>query len=127
MRKLIIFAGTAALFSALIDVIHGQHNGDVHRTYIHVAELVLFLLFLTALALQGRRQAMSRFDLGGWAASLCISLASIVLGFALFGLSGGSAHGDGGAISVAFGIFGILGIAGVPISLVGWLIARFNR
>lgn len=77
--------GTSALLSALIHVLHGQHNGDVHRTYIHAVELALFVSFLTTLAMQAYKQLRRKLELSSWPASLSLSVASVILGFALFG------------------------------------------
>ncbi len=116
-----------ALIFALADLIHGRHNGDVHRFYIHVAEFVSFIGFLCLLEIQAFKLLTKKVGLGRWLAGVCLSLASFVAGFALFGLSGGSAHGDGGPLAVGFGLIGCIGIIGLAVSIVGFLVAATMR
>ena len=108
---------------ALADVIHGQHNGDVHRVYIHRAEFVFFVCFLCLLVAQTFRLFRSKTGLSRWGAAFWVALASCFAGFILFGLAGGSPHGDGGPIAVGFGLFGFLGMFALPVSVVGFFVA----
>jgi hypothetical protein len=127
MKSLTIALGTSALILALADLIHGQHNGDIHRYYIHIAEFVAFLTFLSVLEIQAFRLMKEKFALDRWLASVYLSLASFLVGFAVFGLAGGGVHGDGGPIAVSFALIGLLGTIGMPISILGFLVAVFMR
>jgi len=125
MKPLTIAVGTFALMLALADLIHGQHNGDIHRYYIHIAEFIAFLGFLTVLEIQTFRFMQKKFD--GWFSAFYLSLVSFIVGFAVFGLAGGSVHGDGGPIAASFALTGWFGMIGMPISLLGFLVALFMR
>ena len=127
VKKVTALLATSAILSALVDVIHGQHNGDVHRTYIHAVELVSILLLLSAFTLQAHRKLTGKPGLSGWAAALCLTFALLISGFAMFGLSGGRVPGAGGPIAVAFGIIGCIGMLGLPVCLIGWLVALLIR
>lgn len=127
MKKAIVLLVMSVALSALVDLIHGQHNGDIHRTYIHAVEFVLLLLLLSALTLQAYETLTRKLEMSGWAAASFLSSASLVVGFSIFGLSGGSVHGDGGPIATGFGITGFIGMLGLPVTLVGWLVALLLR
>ncbi len=131
MRKATAVFGLATLAFALADLIHGQHNGDAHRFYIHIAEFMSFIGLLCILEIQAFRLMTGKIGLGRWLAALCSSLISFLAGFILFALAGGSAHGDGGPIAFGFGLVGYIGIIGIPISIIGYLVAmamrRFKR
>jgi predicted Co/Zn/Cd cation transporter (cation efflux family) len=127
MKPAIITLGVFALIFALADLIHGQHNGDMHRFYIHVAEFVAFCGFLSLLAIQAFRLMTVRLDLNRWLASFYVSTASFLVGFILFGLAGGSAHGDGGPLAVSFALVGCIGAIGLPISIIGFLVLLLMR
>jgi hypothetical protein len=127
MKALTIVLGTSALLLALADLIHGQHNGDIHRYYIHVAEFVAFLGFLGVLEIQAFKLIEKKLASNRWLASVYLSLASCLVGFAVFGLAGGGVHGDGGPIAVSFALIGLIGTIGVPISILGFLVALFMR
>jgi hypothetical protein len=111
----------------LADLIHGQHNGDVHRFYIHIVEFVAFLGVFGLLAIEGFRLIKERFDLDRWLAGVCLSFVSFLEGFTVFALAGGSVHGDGGPIAVSFALIGLIGMIGIPISIVGFLVALLMR
>ena len=127
MKPLTITLGTSALVLALADLIHGQHNGDIHRYYIHIAEFAAFLGFLSVLEVQAFSLIEEKFALGRWFASVFLSLTSCLVGFAVFGLAGGGVHGDGGPIAVSFALIGLIGTIGMPISLLGFIVAFFMR
>lgn len=118
MDRWTIALGGSAFILALADVIHGQHNGDVHRVYIHRAEFVFFVSFLCLLVAQTFRLFRSKTGLSRWGAAFWLALASCFAGFILFGLAGGSPHGDGGPIAVGFGLFGFL--ACLPYRSASW-------
>ena len=127
MKPAIITLGVFALTFALADLIHGQHNGDMHRFYIHVAEFVAFCGFLSLLAIQAFRLMTVMLDLNRWLASFYVSTASFLVGFILFGLAGGGAHGDGGPLAVSFALVGCIGAIGLPISIIGFLVVLLMR
>ncbi len=127
MKKWILVLGISAGIFALADLIHGQHNGDVHRFYIHIAEFVSFFGFLGLLEIQAFRLMTKKVGLGPWLAGICISIVSFLAGFALFALAGGSAHGDGGPLAVGFALIGSIGAIGMPICLLGFLVAMIMR
>jgi hypothetical protein len=127
MKPLTIALGTSALIFALADLIHGQHNGDVHRFYIHIAEFVSFLCVLSLLEIQAFRLMKEKFDLDPWLAGVYLSLVSFLGGFTVFALAGGSAHGDGGPIAVSFALIGLIGTIGLPISIIGFLVILLMR
>ncbi|WP_221312728.1 hypothetical protein [Granulicella aggregans] len=117
----------STLILAVADVIHGQHNGDAHRFYIHIAEFVSFIGLLCLLEIQAFRLMTDRVGLGRWLAGVCTSFASFLAGLILFALAGGSAHGDGGPLAVGFGLVGCIGMIGIPISIIGFLVAVAMR
>ncbi len=127
MKTWTISFGVSALIFAVADLVHGQHNGDVHRFYIHIAEFLSFVCFLGLLEILAFRKAMERFGLDRWLAGFCISIVSFLAGFALFGISGGSAHGDGGPLAVGFALTGCLGLIGIPVSIVGFIVTITMR
>ena len=127
MKPSMIVFGISALILAIVDLIHGQHNGDAHRIYIHVAEFVALLAFLSLLEIQTFMLMRRKFGLNRWLACFYVSAASFLIGFALFGLAGGSAHGDGGPVAVSFAIAGCLGAIGSLISIVGFVVVLVLR
>ncbi|HEY2040682.1 MAG TPA: hypothetical protein VGG95_13505 [Edaphobacter sp.] len=127
MKQSITILGVSALIFALADLIHGQHNGDVHRFYIHVVEFVAFFGFLSLLELQAFRLVKKAFDLDRWMACFFVSTASFLIGFTLFALAGGSAHGDGGPLALGFAIVGCIGVIGLPLSIIGSLVMFLTR
>jgi hypothetical protein len=122
MKQSAAVFGMSTLILSLADLIHGQHNGDVHRFYIHIAELISFIGLVCLLEIEAFRLTTEKFGIGRWLAGICISLISFLAGFILFGLAGGSAHGDGGPLAVGFGLVGCIGMIGIPISIIGFLI-----
>jgi hypothetical protein len=127
MAKLTGILGTLALIFAVIDLIHGQHNGDAHRFYLHVVEFISFFGFLCLLQIWTLRKIACGANLNRWLVAACLSLFSGVLSLILFGLAGGSFHGDGGPIATSFLV--ISGISDVvfPISLVAFVIIAISR
>jgi hypothetical protein len=99
----------------------------VHRFYIHVAELVALLGFLSLLEIQAFRLMKKKFELERWLACFYVSTVSFLVGFTLFALAGGSAHGDGGPLAVSFAIAGFFGAIGLPISIIGFLVVLLMR
>lgn len=118
MAKFIGILGVLALALAVVDLIHGPHNGDAHRVLIHVPEFISFLGLLCLLEIWGFNAVTSKFDTNRWLIVTCLSLLSSVLGLALFGLSGGSFHGDGGPIAASFLLLAAVGATVLPISFV---------
>ena len=127
MRKLTVALGVAALVLALADLIHGQHNGDAHRFYIHVAEFVFFFGFLSLLEIQAFKLMTEKVGLNRWLTAVFSSIFSFMAGFAFFGIAGGSFHGDGGPLAASFGLIGCIGAIGIPISIIGYLAAMITR
>ena len=127
MKRLTLALGSSALIFALADLIHGQHNGDSHRFYIHIAEFVLFFGFLSLLEIQAFKLMTQKYRLGRWLAGVCLSLASFLAGFTLFAIAGGSAHGDGGPLAVVFALIGCMGTLEIPISMTGFFVAMIMR
>lgn len=127
MKKLTVALGISALVFAIADVLHGQHNGDSRRFYIHVAEFVCFFGFLSLLEVLAFSLLRQKMGLGRWLAGICISLASLLAGFTLFALSGGSMHGDGGPLALSFGLICCIGAIALPITMVGLLASVIMR
>jgi hypothetical protein len=127
MKRATAVLGLSTLILALADLIHGQHNGDVHRFYIHIAEFASFIGLLCLMEIQAFRLMTEKSGLSRWLVGVCLSLGSFLAGFILFGLAGGSAHGDGGPLAVGFGLVGFIGMIGIPISIIGFLVAMAMR
>jgi hypothetical protein len=127
MKKWTVALGTSALIFALADLIHGQHNGDVHRFYIHIAEFLSFFGFLSLLEVQAFRLMTEKVGLGHWLAGLFLSLLSLFAGFALFALSGGSMHGDGGPLAWGFYLIWCIGTIGTPVTIIGFIVSLIMR
>ena len=127
MKKVTFILGLSTLIFALADLVHGQHNGDVHRDYIHIAEFVSFIGLLCLLETQAFRLMTEKADISRWLAVICLSISSFLAGFLLFLLAGGSAHGDGGPRAVGFGLVGYLGLICIPISTIGFLVTMIIR
>jgi len=53
MAKYTGILGSLALIFAVTDLVHGQHNGDAHRFFIHIAEFISFFSFLCLLEVWG--------------------------------------------------------------------------
>jgi hypothetical protein len=123
MKKAIALVGMFTVIFAVADLIHGQHNGDSHRFYIHIAEFVSFIGLLCLVEIQAFRRMTKKAGLGRWLAVVCLSFVSCLVGFILFALAGGSAHGDGGPLAVSFAVIGCIGMIGIPISVIGFLVA----
>lgn len=126
MKPLLTVLGVSAIILALADLVHGQHNGDVHRFYIHIAEFTAFFAFLILLEIQALRLTKERFGLDRWLAGVYLSLGSLLGGFTVFAFAGGSVHGDGGPIAVSFGLIGLIGTIALPISIVGFLVETYG-
>lgn len=127
MNKMTVVFGACALAFAVADLIHGQHNGDAHRLYIHIVEFVSFFAFLSLLEVHAFRSMADRVGLDRWLAGVFLSLASLLAGFTLFAVAGGSMHGDGGPLASCF--FLMYGIATIcaPITIVGFLVSMILR
>ncbi len=130
MLSLPKFAGilaALALVLAIADIIHGPHNGDVHRTYIHVPEFMFFFGFLCLLEILSFRTVTREFNTNRWLVATYLSLLSCVLGFLFFGLVGGSFHGDGGPIATSFFLLASIGEVALPVSFVGYIVVAIKR
>jgi hypothetical protein len=62
-----------------------------------------------------------------WLAIACLSLLSSVLGLILFGLSGGSFHGDGGPIAASFLLLSAIGSVVSPISFIIFVVIAISH
>jgi hypothetical protein len=127
MAKLTTLLGLCALVFAIVDIIHGQDNGDIHRQYIHAVEFISFSGFLSTLEASTFKALIRKINLNRWLISAFLSLLNIVLAFLLFALSGGSFHGDGGPIAASFLVICVIALLALPISLVGFLINAITR
>ena len=119
--------GALALVLAIADIIHGPHNGDMHRKYIHVPEFMCFFGFLCLLEILAFRTATREFSTNRWLVAAYLSLLSCVLGFIFFGLAGGSFHGDGGPIATSFFLLASIGEFALPVSFVALIVVAITR
>ena|ERR1700760_715803 len=96
MAKLTGVFGVLALACAVFDLIHGPHNGDIHRMWIHIPEFIFFFGFLCLLEVWAFKVIIKEVNANRWLVVTCFSFVSGILGLILFALAGGSFHGDGG-------------------------------
>jgi|SRR5215469_4020168 len=127
MAKLTGLVGVCALVFAIMDLIHGPHNGDAHRYYIHIAEFIFFFGFLCLLEIWAFRVITTEANLNRWLLTTCFSLFSLFVGLILFALAGGSFHGDGGPIASSFLVISTIGEIVFPISLIGFVVVAISR
>jgi hypothetical protein len=127
MAKLIGILGACALALAIMDLVHGPHNGDRHRFFIHVAEFVFFFGFLCFLQAWAFRTVTTRANLNRWLVMTCLSILTCVLSLILFAVSGGSFHGDGGPTAFSFLLLWTIGSVLAPISFVGFVVVAISR
>jgi hypothetical protein len=130
MAKLIGIFGLLAAGFAIADLIHGPHNGDSHRFYIHICEFTSFLALLCLLEILAFGMMANNLNSNRWFIVTGQSLATAVVGVIFFGLFGGSFHGDGGPISTSFLTMAMIGYTVFPIALFGSivvLVGRFKR
>jgi hypothetical protein len=69
----------------------------------------------------------SRFNLNRWLAITYLSNLACVLSLILFGIPGGSFHGDGGSIASSFLLLWAVGLVVLPESFVGFVIVAISR
>jgi hypothetical protein len=127
LPKLASILGTLALVLAIADIIHGPHNGDVHRTYIHVPEFICFFGLLCLLEILAFRTVTRELNTNRWLVAAYLSLLSCVLGFLFFGLAGGSLHGDGGPIATSFFFVASIGEVVLPVSFIAFIVVAITR
>jgi hypothetical protein len=127
MAKLTGILGVCALVFAIVDLIHGPHNGDRHRFFIHIAELIAFFGFLCPLETWAFRTVTRKANLNRWLVITCLSIFTFVLSLILFGISGGSFHGDGGPIASSFLLLWAIGSVVLPVSFVGFVVVAISR
>jgi hypothetical protein len=127
MAKFTGILGFFALIFAVVDLIHGPHNGDAHRYFIHVAEFIFFFGFLCLLEIWAFRVIAKESDVNSWLAVTCISLFSCVLSLIFFGLAGGSFHGDGGPIAFSFLLLSTIGAVVLPISFIVFVVVAISH
>lgn len=127
MTKLTGIRGVCALVFAIIDLIHGPHNGDAHRIIIHIVEFISFFGFLCLLELWAFKAIPKRFNLNHWLVITYLSFLTFVLSLILFGISGGSFHGDGGPIASSFLLLWAIGSVVLPVSFVGFVVVAISR
>src|SRR6266566_7378305 len=102
MAKYTGILGSLALIFAVTDLVHGQHNGDAHRFFIHIAEFISFFGLLCLLEIWAFRVITREVSVNRWLVITCFSFLTSLLSLILFGLSGGSFHGDSGPIALSF-------------------------
>lgn len=127
MAKLAGILGVCALVFAIIDLIHGPHNGDEHRFVIHIFEFVSLFGLLCVLEVWAFKAVPWKYNMNHWLVATFLSLLSCIFGFILFFLSGGSFHGDGGPIAASFGLLGFMSEIVFPISLIGFVLVAIRR
>ena len=127
MAKLTGILGVCALVFAIIDLVHGPHNGDAHRIVIHIVEFISFFGFLCLLELWAFKAIPKRFNLNRWLVITYLSFLTCVLSLILFGISGGSFHGDGGPIATSFLLLWAIGSVVLPVSFVGFVVVAISR
>jgi hypothetical protein len=128
MAKLTGIFGVLALLCAVIDLIHGQHNGDAHRMWIHIPEFTFFFGLLCLLVVWTYKTIVKELNINRWLLVTCFSFFSCLLGLVLFAMAGGSFHGDGGPIAFGFLLFYGIGVIALPISFIGFIVvAILNR
>jgi hypothetical protein len=128
MAKLTGIFGVLALLCTVVDLIHGQHNGDAHRMWIHIPEFIFFFGLLCLLEVWTFKTIIKEVNVNRWLLVTCFSFFSCLLGLVLFGMSGGSFHGDGGPISLSFLLLCTIGAAALPLSLIAFVaVAIFNK
>jgi len=125
--KFIGVLGSLALIFAVTDLVHGPHNGDAHRFFIHIAEFIFFFGFLCLLEAWAFRIIIREFNVNRWLVVTFLSLLTGVLSLILFGFSGGSFHGDGGPISLSFLLLWTIGSTIFPISFIGFVIVAISH
>ena len=127
MKYLIAGFGVLAFAFAIADLVHGQHNGDGHRYYIHLAEFCFFFGFLLLLKIKTFRRMIGKLSFEPWLAALILSIVSLLAGFGLAAGAGGSLHGDGGPLSASFALIGAIATVTLPISLFGAVVHARDR
>jgi hypothetical protein len=127
MAKLTGILGVLAFIFGVADLVHGPHNGDSHRYIIHIAEFISFFSFLCLLEIWAFRAIAKEFRVNRWLAIACLSFSSSVLGLILFGLSGGSFHGDGGPIAISFLLLFTIGSVVSPISFIVFVVIAISH
>src|SRR5215475_10069098 len=127
MAKFTGILGISALIFWAMDMIHGPHNGDAHRAIIHVAEFICFFGFLCLLEIGAFRIVTKQTRTSPWLAVTYLSLASCFLGLALFGLSGGSLHGDGGPIAASFLTLATIGFVAIPANFIVFVVVSIMK
>jgi hypothetical protein len=127
MKKFVGILGLLSLIFGIADLVHGQHNGDTHRLYIHIVEFIFFFAFLCLLQIWAFRAMTSKWNINRWLIVILSSIVTGILGLILFALSGGSFHGDGGPIATTFLVMSLIGDLGLPIGVVGFLVNAIIR
>jgi hypothetical protein len=127
MTKLAGLFGILALVLAITDLIHGQNNGDIHRTYIHVPEFILFMAFLCLAGILIFRIMSKEMNLNRWIVLFFFMIVFGIANFVLAMLSGASFHGDGGPIATSFLLISAISEIGMGVALVGFLVSAIAR
>ena len=127
MAKLTGILGVGALFFAIIDMIHGPHNGDAHRTVIHTIEFIFFFGFLCLSEFWAIKAMPKRFNLNRWMVMTLLSFLTWWLSLFLWGISAAGSHGDGGPITLSFLLLWAIGWVALPVSFVGFVVDAILR
>lgn len=120
MKLLSYLTGGLSCALVVADQIHGHHNGDIHRTYIHVSEFACCLLFLLLAATTTFRWIRKWINVNPWLLLIPFTLISGIAAMVLFATSGGGFHGDGGPIASAFLAYAAIAEAAVLVALLGF-------
>src|SRR5713226_1189078 len=127
MAKFTGILGSLALIFAVTDLVHGPHNGDAHRFFIHIAEFVSLFGFLCLLEIWTFRTITREVNVNRWLLIACFSFFTSLLSLILFGLAGGSFHGDGGPVAFSFLLLWTIGSTVFPISFIAFVIVAISH
>jgi len=127
MKNLLGLFGVLAAALAVADLIHGPHNGDALRTYIHMPEFICFFLFLCVADVLIFQYLRHRFNLNPWLTLFLLAFVSGILNLVLFAIVGGSFHGDGGPLSASYLAMTVVAETCFPIAVIGFVVSAVLR
>ena len=94
---------------------------------IHIPEFIFFFGFLCLLEIWAFRTTTRKFNANRWLVITVFSFFSCLVGLILFGLAGGSFHGDGGPISVSFLLLYTIAAVALPISFIAFIVIAIRN